>query len=287
VGDGKTRALSVGEAQAAVLKANLGSSAGRGINFEGGQRWVEGTHSVNNPGMFDADYWYPGIARDGTGGQNSFEYLKSRGVGVVRLGIRWERVQPRLGGSLDATELGRFKAAVSAAGAAGLKVVLDLHNYGGFWHGTSGGWDGTGKTALNTSACTKTHFRDLWKRLSNQFRTNNVVVAYDLMNEPIGKGGIQADSGKTAGKTWEDITKLVFDDVRALGDNKTIMVPFYPAGVGQGNSYHPTGPWMGTRTILMYTAHQYFDRYFEPGSGGGKYVRSYAEENTYYASKGY
>jgi hypothetical protein len=106
----------------------------RGMNFSGGQRWDEGVHSAANPGVRDdnGDYHYPTTEAPANHDRmNSFEYLASRGVTHVRLGFRWERMQPTLGGPLDAEELAKYEQAVANANAAGLKVIADLHNYGG------------------------------------------------------------------------------------------------------------------------------------------------------------
>jgi hypothetical protein len=53
-------------------------------------------------------------------------------VKLVRLPFRWERIQPTLNGALDVNELGRLRAAISRAAAAGIKVVPTVFNYGGY-----------------------------------------------------------------------------------------------------------------------------------------------------------
>lgn len=280
--------------QAALVKRHLRlPGAWRGVNFSGGQRWEEGTHSSGSPGVYGEDYWYPTVNSNPSdpsvnGGMNSFGYLRSEGVGLVRIGFRWERLQPVLGGGLKAAELARLKASIRNAGAAGLKVALDCHNYGGYWTAATGGHDGTGKQALNSPRCTAAHFRNLWKRLSFQFDSDPTVVVYDLMNEPNGKNGIVPARGKTLGQTWEEITRSVVSDIRGRGDGTTIAVTTYRASVDECVDHHPNGPWIPAGVPgIRYTAHQYFDHYSGSGTGGGNYVRSYGEENAHYAARGY
>ena len=279
------RAISQALFQSALVEAHPGfDKVLRGVNFSGGQAIDEATFSNENPGNFSTssggpvgnrDYWYPGIARDSVSGQNSFEYLHGRGVRLVRLGFRWERIQPTLDASFEATEIARYKASVDAAGAAGLRVVIDVHNYGSYYFAD-------GRQPLNSPRLTGEHFEDLWQRLSYNFANHPAVAAYDLMNEPFNRDGIVASVGRQAARTWEDLTKRVVDNVRAQGDTTAIAVPVY-AGMGEVPSTHPGGPWIQKDKNVLYTVHQYFDHYYGPGTGGGKYRQSYDQENTYYA----
>ena len=81
-----------------------------------------------------------------------------------------------LNGPLDAGELARLTATVSTAQAAGVGVILDVHNYGAYWqsdaYGT--GW----RKPLSTSGYLHLDaFADLWRRLSTAFAGNPGVVA--------------------------------------------------------------------------------------------------------------
>ncbi|MGI8756955.1 MAG: glycoside hydrolase family 5 protein, partial [Acidimicrobiales bacterium] len=216
-----------------------------------------------------------GIARDSVTGQNSFEYLYERGVRLARLGFRWERIQPTLGAPLEATELARYEESVEAAGAAGLRVIIDVHNYGVYYFAD-------GRQPLNSARLTGEHFQDLWQRLSYNFEGHPAVAAYDLMNEPFNRDGIVASFGQQAARTWEDLTQAVVGRIRGQGDMTAIAIPVY-AGMGEVPSTHPGGPWIQKDKNVLYTVHQYFDHYYGPGTGGGKYRQSYDQENTYYA----
>ena len=102
----------------------------RGVNVTGGEFGTpvdQPTSAFSNAarGIYDRDYHYD------SGGH--LRLLASRGIRLVRIPVRWERLQPALGQSLDQTEVQRVKDVVARAGAAGLQVVLDVHNYGAYY----------------------------------------------------------------------------------------------------------------------------------------------------------
>ena len=76
------------------------------------------------PSIYDTAYHY--------GSQETFTYLAGRGIQLVRLAFRWERLQRTLGGELNTAELERLKSAVARASNAGLVVLLDMHGYGAY-----------------------------------------------------------------------------------------------------------------------------------------------------------
>lgn len=157
---------------AAVLEAHPGNpTVLRGVNVSGGE-FPQAGFSSASPGVFGTDYSYGSAA--------TYAYLGSRGLSLVRIPFHWERLQPTLGAALNATELGRLTAAVNAAGAAGLKVVLDCHNYGAYI------LPGPTTVRIGSASLTVDHFADLWARLAFAFASNPAVVAYGLMNEAQG-----------------------------------------------------------------------------------------------------
>jgi hypothetical protein len=267
------RALSRALYRSAVVEANRSTASyKRGLNFNGGQRWLVGTFSVNNPGTFNDDYWYPGVTRDDPDtNKNSFEYLKSRGMELVRLGFRWERMQPTPGQALSSTEVSRYKRSLDSCASAGLKAIVDLHNYGGF-HFTA-----STKTLLNTTKLPIGHLVDFWRRMVDAVGSHQAVVAFDLMNEPNREGGVAAGGYASPSKAWEAATQKCVDAIRTRGNAKKIMVPLY------FKSSHRDGPWIVNGGDIMYTTHCYFWR---SGETGG-YEASYDKENSYRASEGY
>ena len=123
------RAISAAEDQAEVVEAHPSTpDYRRGINVTAAVEWRrpdealgedDPPHSNLDPGVYGEDYWYPGLSPDPETGENTFEYLAGRGVDVVRIPFRWERLQPFFGYRLDPLNLSRLKDCVAAAGDAG------------------------------------------------------------------------------------------------------------------------------------------------------------------------
>lgn len=54
-------------------------------------------------------------------------------MNTIRLPILWERLQPTARGKLDPTQLALLQQAVARAKAAGMYLVIDLHNYAKYY----------------------------------------------------------------------------------------------------------------------------------------------------------
>jgi hypothetical protein len=92
------------------------SNANIGVNLSGGE------FGSILPGTYAVDYIYPTDAE--------LAYYQSKGMKLIRMGFRWERVQRTLSSALDATELGRIDTFVAFAAARGMKVILEPLNTG-------------------------------------------------------------------------------------------------------------------------------------------------------------
>jgi Cellulase (glycosyl hydrolase family 5) len=263
------------DAQAAVLERH-GTSGGtlRGVNVAGAEfaaPQVEPTSAFSNqnPGTYDSAYHYDS--------QATFDYLASRGVKLVRLPVRWERLQPAPFAPLDPAEVGRLRAALARADAAGLAVVVDVHNFGGYylWDGTQGVRRPIGSPELPVPA-----FADLWSRLSGALADAPPVVGYGLMNEPV---GLPALDGQTPARTWERASQAAVDAVRSRGDQHLVLVPGYEwSGAQRWAQQHPS-PWIDDPAgRIRYEAHHYWD-----ADNSGRYGRSYAEEVADARARGY
>ena len=75
-----------------------------------------------DPGVFGTDYTYPTHAE--------IDYYAAKGMSVVRLPFLWERIQHTQSGPLDAAELVRLDDVVNYATGKGLKIEIELHDYG-------------------------------------------------------------------------------------------------------------------------------------------------------------
>lgn len=255
------------DSQAPVFEAHGSTSAyRRGINVvsavDRSPYQGESTSSFSNrtPGVYGVDYVYDD--------QSTFDYLAGRGVTLVRLGVRWERLQPALGAPLDALELARLTAAIDRVRRARLAVILDLHNDGAYYL-----WDGTAgvRRVVGSPELGQAHLVDLWLRLSDVFAGDDAVVGYGLMNEPAGMGPA----------AWESQSQAVVSALRGRGDRKLVLVPG-TAWAGGWSSAHPRAWIADPAHNLRYEAHQYFDRL-----SWGTYDNRYADELRDAEERGY
>jgi hypothetical protein len=146
-------------------KAFNGGLYSRGVNMAGAEFAADAAHL---PGTYSVDYAY-----DDTPAINS---MAARGHKIIRVPFRWERIQPTRNAALDAAELARLTAVVDAVTAAGMRCVLDVHNYARYI--PSGGSElvlGTDIPAADLA--------NLWSRLSTAFKDKG-LYGYGLMNEP-------------------------------------------------------------------------------------------------------
>ena len=252
--------------QAPVLEA-AASHGGRtiGINVNGGEFGSpissrESRFSNARPGAYDTRYHYDS--------QATFDYLGSRGVGHVRIPFRWERIQPHPGGPLDDKEVARLRAAVGRAWRAGMKSILDVHNYGAYYLER----DGRGvRTPIGSRALPLDRFADLWRRLSSAFRDDRRIAMYALMAEPYGMPKV---NGKAPKKVWERAAQRAVSAIRSNGDKHLIAVPGYGWDALQVFMRNHPRAWIrDPANSVVYEVHHYWDRDYS-----GDYERSYASE---------
>ena len=287
--DGGTNlAIDTPAQQAPVWEKHLSAAAGgatRGYNAAAGTGALEIGQYAGSPGTYGEykDYHYAGNHVSPTTGMDTFQYLKRRGYDNVRIGFKWERVQPVLGGPLDAAEMQRLRTSVNDAGAAGLKVIIEPHNYA-YWKFKDG--EALAPAAyyrMGDGNLKPEHFYDLWKRLSTEFKANPSAYAYDLMNEPGVQGSIPLNGYPSQAKAWEAYAQGALDAIRANGDNKLVYVPTWRNSPGDVGNYHPDGKWIkDPANNYQYAFHLYFWI-----DGWGNYTKSYADENAAAASRGY
>lgn len=215
------------------------------------------------------DTYNSGIGAPGWsyGAPATYTYLASRGHKIVRLAFRWERVQRTLGGTLDATELGRIDTAITAAGSAGLEIILDVHNFGIYY--LDDGSQGVRQT-LGGTTLTDAHFADLWSRLATYYTANSTVVGYGLMNEP------------AFAVNWSTSSQAAVDAIRATGDTRCICV----STPNWADIPHLIAPWITSGGDIRYEMHHYWD-YAPPSGASGAFPNTYDGELTYALSQGY
>ena len=253
--------------QAVVTEAHPTTAAYlRGVNVSGAEFGAPfsldptSSFSNKNPGRYDRAYHYDG--------QATFDYLASRGIELIRLQFRWERIQPTLGEPLNRPELGRLEGAVQRAASAGLDVILDVHNFGDYYIQRNG--RGV-RFPVGSDCLPISRFADLWRRLSHNFEGTPGVVGYGLMNEPAGMPRVGTLS---PAKVWEKASQKALDAIRSNGDDTLVLVQGYAwAGAQRWPANHPASWIEDPADNFRYEAHHYWDR-----DNSGSYRHSYAEE---------
>lgn len=216
------------------------------------------TFSNANPGTYDVDFHYEK--------QASLDYFASRGWHQVKVPIRWERIQPTISGALDPTELGRLTDFLDRADNSGLKVIVDIHNYGVYYRDVSG--TGT-RTAIGSAQLPVSAFADLWSRLSTAIKDHPAVFGYAIMAEPQPAGGLDRE-------TWQEASQAAVDAIRAVDLESEISVAGWDYSITQGWTQVNGDPWVYDHTgRVRYEGHHYWD-----SNTSGGYSSSYAQEVT-------
>lgn len=130
-----------GVAKVCQVAQGTGTLLWRGVSLAGAE-FGEGSL----PGTYGSNYIYPSA--------DSATYYKNKGMNLVRLPFRWERLQPTLNQALDANELSRLTGFVNAVTAAGQTVLLDPHNYARYYG-----------NVIGSSAVPNSAYADFWRRV--------------------------------------------------------------------------------------------------------------------------
>jgi endoglucanase len=207
-----------------------------GVNLAGADS--TGGSTTPFPGLYGNQWIYPTAAE--------FDYYHAKGLNLIRIPFRWERMQLIRGGSLDTAELGRMSAAIAMAKARGMKVILDMHNYAR-WRPAG---INTTPILIGTGGVTVAEFADVWNRLAAYYKDETAIWAYGIMNEPNATGG-----------TWPAIAQAAIDSIRKDDLVHHILL----AGDSWSNATGWTSKNPTITTVndpagrLIYEAHCYFD----------------------------
>lgn len=220
-----------------------------GVNLAGGEF---GSLS----GAYGTAYIYPNIAE--------LDYYKSKGIKLIRLPFKWERLQPALNSPLDATELARVMALIDGANEREILIVLDCHNYGRRTINTTSYIIGAPELPISA-------FKDFWIRMATAFKSKK-IWGYDIMNEP---------HDMLATPTWFDIAQEAINGIRSIDQDTSIIV----SGDGWSNPGLFATPGSKSDVLknltdpsnkLIFQAHTYFDK-----DNSGTYKGSYDVEEAY------
>ena len=204
------------------------------------------------PGIYNASYTYPRISE--------LDYFKSKGLTLIRMPFKWERVQDVLGGPIDiASDIPKIKEFLQAAQDRGIYVMIDMHNY------ARCSVNGKSYVIGQTENVTINHFVDVWTKLANELKGFTNIWGYDIMNEPHDMGTV----------SWFKIAQAAIDGIRSVDTNTPIVV--------EGGNWASSYSWKSSSDSLkylvdpsnkiIYQAHCYFDN-----NASGVYSGTYDTE---------
>ena len=217
-----------------------------GVNLAGAEFNPEG-----GVGTYAKDYIYPN--------RENLAYYRGKGMRLVRLPFRWERLQPTLKGPLAPAELKRLLATVRQAGALGMSVIVSPHNYARYRIGGEEKLIGSPEVPVEA-------FTDFWIKLATVMKDERAVAALSLMNEPHDTNG-----------TWKKTAQAGIDAIRTVDRAHIILVPGDAwSGAWSWRLYNEDLVLKDPSNKLIYDAHQYFDR-----NSSGFYKEGYDENGAF------
>jgi len=229
-------------------------------------------------------------------------YLATTGYSKNRLPIQWELLQPMLHdtnanaaaraaignpGEFHAGYESYITAVLDAHAAAGIKCIIDCHNYCRYQDfrfqgdGSVAGLTQPANALLRAytsdgsqvferifalapgASLTIANFTDFWTRVAGKWKNHPGLGGYGLMNEP---HDLPAPGGTTASYGGEDLTiwpafaQAAIDAIRAVDASTAIYVAGneWQAAMTLGTR-NPRWPLAGTN--LIYEVHMYLDAY--------------------------
>ncbi len=206
------------------------------------------------PGVYDTDYTYPS--------NSVLDYYSGKGLKLIRLPIKWERIQPTMNAALNTAELNRITAVIDYANTKGMQVIVDMHNYG------RRSINGTEKI-IGANGLPVANIKDGWTRLATALKNKTNIFGYDIMNEP--HDMLQSTS-------WFSIAQQIITGIRSSDLTTTIIV--------SGDDWSSGERWMQSSDNLknlvdvsdklIFQAHVYFD-----ADASGEYAGTYDSEGAY------
>lgn len=243
-------AVAAAETSYAAPSGTFAPVSYKGVNIAG----ADNTY----PSGSQYNYIYP---------QNSeIDYFASKGMGLIRMPIQTRRFQPASYGALDPagrtdepavsgstagtqTNLLSIKRVLDYAFTKGIRVIIDLHNYGGITDTLTNSSRTIGADSEGTA-----QFVDVWTRIATKFK-NYPNVIWGLENEPVGMSAAQWKTGATAA-------------INAIASVTTAQLVLIPGGANytgahdwtsSGNAAAWTGYVPPTGLPIAFEMHQYLD----------------------------
>lgn len=221
-----------------------------GVNLAGAEFFHK---KMDGVGRFNVDYHYPTV--------EELDYWHSKGLDLIRLPFKWDRLQREVEGELSADELDYIKYLLHEADKRGMKVLLDMHNYGRRNY--------QDKYRIIGDTLLPEHLGQAWAEIARNLKNEPGLYGYGLMNEP---------HDMLPECPWVEIAQVAIDSIRSVDRRTAIVVA--------GNTWSSAERWtdinQGLESLndpsdnLIFEAHCYFD-----SDASGIYRKGYDEEGAY------
>ena len=234
-----------------------GTNLGNWLNPEG---YMFGFRKTNSAGMinqmfcelvgpdFTAEFWK--LFKDNYITRKDIEFIASTGANTIRVPFHYKLFtdEDYMGLTVNQDGFERLDSVVTWCRDNGLYVILDMHDAPGGQTGDNID-DSYGYPWLLESEASQQLFCDIWKRIAEHYRNEPVIIAYDLINEPIAP---YFDNVDELNAKLEPLHKRVTAAIREVDPNHIIML-----GAPQWNSnFDPFTDWTYDDK-LMYSCHRY------------------------------
>jgi endoglucanase len=212
--------------------------------------------------------------------QASYDYLASRGVRIVRLAFSWGMLQPpvenkkgkiefksSLSAPVDVDAMAVLREQVHRIENADMRPVIDLHNGCSYP-------EGPGAKPAESVFCGDGLSVDqqvgIWLTLSDEFRNDDEIYAYDLFNEP--------RTSNMTFTTYKKYSQAVVDALRENGDPHAFWLN---AMVGDWTFADNVkdGPWVTSRDGTVDLSIVYSQHFYPGSTAQGN--RAYNPSQTY------
>ena len=204
----------------------------------------------NLPGTLNIDYTYPTTT--------DIDYFVAKGVDLIQLPIKWERVQRNLGGDLDQYELYYIHKFITDCKERKIQVNIVLQNFGKYRINCI-------DYIVGESEVTAWHLKDFWVKMALTLKNHDNIYAFSIMAEP----------SDMESCIWQNTLQYVINGIRNVDRFTYLLI--------EGNNYSNAATWLSFNDELKYlqdpsnklifNAHCYFDADFS-----GRYKKSFIED---------
>ena len=234
-----------------------GTNLGNWLNPEG---YMFGLSKTNSAWMIDLmvrqligpdaaqDFWQ--AFRQNYVTRDDIQFIRQQGANTIRLPFNYKLFTDEdymgLYGSKDA--FGLIDQVVEWCREAGLYLILDMHDCPGGQTGDNID-DGYGYPWLFESEASQQLFCDIWRKIARHYKSEPVILGYELMNEPIAH---YFDNREALKQLLEPLYKRCVAAIREVDRNHVILL----GGAHWNSHFYMFHDWTFDPN-LMYTCHRY------------------------------